>query len=168
MAGNVCSLCRHGPAHSREADRDDRTGSLPHDDRDESSSGSSRTLLGLRVAVTGHLGYCGRLARLARTRASRGGMSIFQSSSIQNEEIQMRFSQAVIVVATVCGSLLCFAQTPPSFDLVIAKGHIIDGTGSPWYSGDLGVRDGKIAAIGNLSQAARKRTIDAKGMVVAP
>src|SRR5437899_4769094 len=83
-------------------------------------------------------------------------------------KIQMRVSQAVIVLAAVCGSLLCFAQTSPSFDLIITNGHIIDGTGSPWYSGDLGIRDGKIAAIGDLSQATRKRTIDAKGMVVAP
>ena len=44
----------------------------------------------------------------------------------------------------------------------------MDGTGSPWYSGDIGIRDGRIAAIGNLSAAARKRTIDAKGKVVAP
>jgi N-acyl-D-amino-acid deacylase len=55
-----------------------------------------------------------------------------------------------------------------SFDLVITNGHIIDGTGSPWYSGDIGIRDGRIAAIGNLSGAARKRTVDAKGKVVAP
>lgn len=55
-----------------------------------------------------------------------------------------------------------------NFDLVITNGHIIDGTGSPWYSGDLGIRDGKIAAIGNLSAAPRKRTIDAAGKVVAP
>src|ERR1051326_1358441 len=55
-----------------------------------------------------------------------------------------------------------------TFDLVITNGHIIDGTGSPWYSGDLGIRDGKIAAIGNLSAAPRKRTIDAAGKVVAP
>ena len=59
------------------------------------------------------------------------------------------------------------AQTP-AFDLVITNGHIIDGTGSPWYSGDLGIRGGKIAAIGNLSAAPRKRTIDAAGKVVAP
>jgi len=59
------------------------------------------------------------------------------------------------------------AQTP-AFDLVVTNGHIIDGTGSPWYSGDLGIRDGKLAAIGNLSAAARKRTIDAAGKVVAP
>ena len=63
-----------------------------------------------------------------------------------------------------------WAQTPSgeSFDLVITNGHIIDGTGSPWYSGDVGIRDGKIAAIGNLSGAKSARTIDARGMVVAP
>jgi N-acyl-D-aspartate/D-glutamate deacylase len=60
------------------------------------------------------------------------------------------------------------AQANISFDLVITNGHIIDGTGSPWYSGDLGIRDGKIAAIGNLALASRKRTIDAAGKVVAP
>lgn len=60
------------------------------------------------------------------------------------------------------------AQSEPAFDVVITNGHIVDGTGSPWYSGDLGLRAGKIAAIGNLSAAARKRTIDAAGKVVAP
>jgi len=64
---------------------------------------------------------------------------------------------------------ISLAQNPPTeFDIVITNGHIIDGTGSPWYSGDIGIRDGKIAAIGNLSTSARKRTIDAAGKVVAP
>jgi N-acyl-D-amino-acid deacylase len=63
---------------------------------------------------------------------------------------------------------LLFAQAAPAYDVVITNGHIIDGTGSPWYSGDLGIREGKVAAIGNLSGAARKRTIDAAGKVVAP
>jgi N-acyl-D-amino-acid deacylase len=62
--------------------------------------------------------------------------------------------------------LACAADAP--FDVVITNGHIIDGTSSPWYSGDIGIRDGRIAAIGNLSAVARKRTIDAKGRVVAP
>src|SRR5499425_2461903 len=57
---------------------------------------------------------------------------------------------------------------PGPFDLEIRNGHIIDGTGSPWYSGDVGIRDGRIAAIGNLAQAASTRTIDAHGLVVAP
>jgi N-acyl-D-amino-acid deacylase len=66
---------------------------------------------------------------------------------------------------TSCFSAMVFAQ---SFDLVLTNGHIIDGTGSPWYSGDLGIREGKIAAIGNLVNAPRKRTIDVQGQVVAP
>jgi len=55
-----------------------------------------------------------------------------------------------------------------SFDIVITNGRIIDGTGSPWYSGDIGIRNGKIASVGNLSTASRARTIDAHHMVVAP
>jgi dihydroorotase/N-acyl-D-amino-acid deacylase len=54
------------------------------------------------------------------------------------------------------------------FDLVIVHGRIIDGTGSPWYSGDVGIRNARVAAIGNLEKAARARTIDVHGEVVAP
>jgi N-acyl-D-amino-acid deacylase len=54
------------------------------------------------------------------------------------------------------------------YDLVITHGRIIDGTGSPWYSGDVGIRAGKIAAIGSLSRAARAQTLDAHGLVVTP
>ena len=54
------------------------------------------------------------------------------------------------------------------FDLVLENGHIVDGTGSPWYSGDVGIRGGRIAAIGNLAQAPAKRRIDVAGKVVAP
>jgi dihydroorotase/N-acyl-D-amino-acid deacylase len=58
------------------------------------------------------------------------------------------------------------AQQP--YDVVIRNGHIIDGSGSPWYAADIGIRGGKIASIGRLEGAAAKRTIDAHGMVVAP
>jgi dihydroorotase/N-acyl-D-amino-acid deacylase len=53
-------------------------------------------------------------------------------------------------------------------DIVIVSGHIIDGTGSPWYSGDVCIREGRIAAIGKLDGVPRRQTIEAKGMVVAP
>src|SRR5438876_4893343 len=59
------------------------------------------------------------------------------------------------------------SDTAP-FDIVITNGHIIDGTGSPWYSGDIGIRAGKIASMGNLSAVPRSRTIDARGKVIAP
>src|SRR5437764_5080183 len=76
--------------------------------------------------------------------------------------------------AAACVALLWPAVSPVAqagderFDLVIVHGRIIDGTGSPWYSGDLGIRDGRIAAIRNLEKAARAKTIDAHGEVVAP
>jgi dihydroorotase/N-acyl-D-amino-acid deacylase len=72
-------------------------------------------------------------------------------------------------------TLLAFALLPSAvnaqqkpYDLVIRNGRIIDGTGSPWYSGDVAIRDGRIAAIGSLAGAATKRTVDARRMVVAP
>jgi N-acyl-D-amino-acid deacylase len=54
------------------------------------------------------------------------------------------------------------------FDVVILRGHIVDGTGSPWYSGDVGIRNGHIAAIGDLGGAPAKQKIDAQGKIVAP
>lgn len=71
----------------------------------------------------------------------------------------------LFAILLCCTAASCFAQ---QFDVVITNGHIIDGTGSPWYSGDVGIRDGRIAAIGNLAQATRKQTINAHGDVVAP
>jgi N-acyl-D-amino-acid deacylase len=54
------------------------------------------------------------------------------------------------------------------YDFIIRNGHIVDGTGSPWYAADVAVKDGRIAAIGRLDSASAARTIDAQGMVVAP
>ncbi|MGB9464961.1 MAG: D-alanyl-D-alanine carboxypeptidase/D-alanyl-D-alanine-endopeptidase, partial [Candidatus Acidiferrum sp.] len=58
-----------------------------------------------------------------------------------------------------------FAAT---YDLIIRNGHIIDGTGNPWYAADVAILGDRIAAIGNLSEAHAKREIDAKGQVVSP
>ncbi len=88
---------------------------------------------------------------------------------MRNDPLKFRLKSTL---PSILLSLLLAAAAPTaaqqSFDTVLTNGHIIDGTGSPWYSGDVGIRDGKIAAIGNLSTASRKQTIDAKGMVVAP
>jgi dihydroorotase/N-acyl-D-amino-acid deacylase len=78
---------------------------------------------------------------------------------------RLRFTVAFILILA---PRLIHAQSATAFDIVITHGHIIDGTGSPWYSGDIGIRNGKIASIGNLSAAPRQRTIDAAGKVVAP
>ena len=54
------------------------------------------------------------------------------------------------------------------YDIVIENGHIVDGSGSPWYAADLAIRDGRIAAIGRLHHAPARHRIDARGKVVAP
>lgn len=64
------------------------------------------------------------------------------------------------------------AAPPPSaiasFDIIIAHAKIVDGTGSPWFYGDVAINAGKIAQVGNLGQATAKLLIDAKGKVVSP
>jgi dihydroorotase/N-acyl-D-amino-acid deacylase len=73
------------------------------------------------------------------------------------------------VVGALAIAVLSQAASPArSFDVLIRGGHVIDGTGSPWYAADVGIRDGRIAAIGRLTGAAARTTIDAQGKIVAP
>jgi len=58
-----------------------------------------------------------------------------------------------------------FAQ---SYDLILKGGRIIDGTGNPWFYGDVAIRDQKIAAIGKLDPSVADSVIDVKGLIVAP
>ena len=64
-------------------------------------------------------------------------------------------------------SFQLFAQ-PNRFDLIITGGRIIDGSGNPWYYGDLGINGDSIAAIGKLDSAATVRRLDVHGLVIAP
>ncbi len=59
-------------------------------------------------------------------------------------------------------------QSPSPFDLLIRNGRVLDGTGNPWQAVDLGVRDGRIVAMGRLGEAAAARVIDATGLTVTP
>ena len=54
-----------------------------------------------------------------------------------------------------------------AYDLVVANGTVIDGSGAPRYVADVAVKDGRIAAIGRIRDCA-KRTVDAEGHVVSP
>jgi N-acyl-D-amino-acid deacylase len=56
----------------------------------------------------------------------------------------------------------------PQYDLLIKAGRIVDGSGRAGYVADVAVKDDRISAIGNLSQATAARVIDAQGLVVAP
>jgi N-acyl-D-amino-acid deacylase len=54
------------------------------------------------------------------------------------------------------------------FDLVIRRARIVDGTGNPWFPGDVGIEADRISAMGDLTGAGARRTLDAGGAVVAP
>ena len=60
------------------------------------------------------------------------------------------------------------AQQTAHFDLLVRGGRILDGTGNPWFRADIGVRDGRIAAVGQLAGATADRVIDATGRYVSP
>src|SRR5437868_4236343 len=77
----------------------------------------------------------------------------------------------LFVCLLVLASLLALAPAPSSdgpYDLLLSGGRVVDGTGAPWFAADVGVRDGRIVAVGILAGHPAKRTIDAKGLIVAP
>ena len=80
----------------------------------------------------------------------------------------MNALKILVVLLTSLVATAVVAAPPAAFDLVIANGRIIDGTGSPWYAADIGIKAGRIVAIGRLGKAPATRRIDAGGRVVAP
>ena len=73
-----------------------------------------------------------------------------------------------ILTATMLLLPLTNSTQAPQYDLLIKRGRIVEGSGRAGYVADLAVKDDRIAAIGNLSQATAARVIDAQGLVVAP
>ena len=60
------------------------------------------------------------------------------------------------------------ADISPKYDLVLSNGTIVDGTGSARFDGDIGIKDGRIVAVGDLASGASTKTVDITGQVVAP
>ena len=60
------------------------------------------------------------------------------------------------------------AAQEPAFDILLRGGRVLDGTGNPWFRADVGIRDGRIARVGDLSAAAADRVIDLDGRYVVP
>lgn len=79
--------------------------------------------------------------------------------------------RALLTVVFLVSSLLLpftMVSSQSYYDIIIEKGRIIDGTGGPWYKGDIAIRDEKIVVIGNLEKAVAARRIDATGKFVVP
>ena len=81
---------------------------------------------------------------------------------------------AAVMVAAACGgpppsaSRATPAAAAARFDVVIANGRVVDGTGAPWFRADVGIVGDRIVALGDLSAAEAATRIDASGHVVAP
>ena len=73
------------------------------------------------------------------------------------------FLPAVVVLLGLIGPPLMAAD----YDLVIRNGRIVDGTGNPWFRGDVAIRGDRVVSVGRVTGTA-EREIDASGLIVAP
>ena len=83
----------------------------------------------------------------------------------------MRLQPVTITLLAAVSAIAMAAQapaTPQSFDLLIKNARVFDGTGNPAFPADIGVRGGRIVALGRLGSASAARVIDATGKFVAP
>lgn len=85
----------------------------------------------------------------------------------------MRAAAGILVI--VAAALAIGISTTPSaqsptarFDVLLRNGRIVDGTGAPWFRGDVGITGDRITAVGSLAGASAATTIDAANLVVAP
>jgi N-acyl-D-amino-acid deacylase len=78
-----------------------------------------------------------------------------------------QLSSFITVVALICAAAMSHAQQV-SYDFVITGARIVDGTGAPWFVGDIGIVGNRIAVIGDLHNATSKKRIDASGLVASP
>src|SRR5712692_8937187 len=89
-----------------------------------------------------------------------------------NRGRRVRFARKLAILGVI--AILSFALAPSPiaqnqpYDLVLRNGRVVDGTGSPWYRGDVAVRGDTIARIAPRIEGAAGRVIDAAGHVVAP
>jgi N-acyl-D-amino-acid deacylase len=75
---------------------------------------------------------------------------------------------AVLFVFTLGFSASIVLSAPPVYDLLLVGGRIVDGTGNPWFRGDVAVKGDRIVAVGRVPPGGAARTIDARNLVVAP
>lgn len=71
----------------------------------------------------------------------------------------------LVVTLIALASPVAFAQ---DLDLLLRGGRVIDGTGNPYFTADIGLRGGRIVAVGDLSERAATRTLDISGLTVTP
>lgn len=73
-----------------------------------------------------------------------------------------------LLIFFACSFFYLAVSGQESCDLLLTNGRIIDGTGNNWYYGSVAIRNGKIAAVGRQIHFTASKTIDVKGLVIAP
>lgn len=56
----------------------------------------------------------------------------------------------------------------PEYDLVLSGGRIVDGTGAPWFRGDVAIKGDRIVAVGKVAEGSAARRIEVRDLMVAP
>ncbi|WP_406697938.1 D-aminoacylase [Singulisphaera sp. Ch08] len=74
----------------------------------------------------------------------------------------------MIALAALVAPTATSAADREHYDLLLRGGRVVDGTGAPWYNADVAIKGGRVAAIGRLKEADADRTLDVKGLIVAP
>src|SRR5438128_6400708 len=74
----------------------------------------------------------------------------------------------ILIVALLMTALSAVQCSRNRFDVLIKNGRIVDGTGAPWFRGDIAILEDRIVAVGSLAGAPAKLIVDAENLVVAP
>jgi N-acyl-D-amino-acid deacylase len=81
--------------------------------------------------------------------------------------VTARLFTLIFVIAFGTATIVSQPQ-PARYDILIRNGRVLDGSGNPWMAADIGIREGRIAAMGRLGNAPAARVIDAHGLTVSP
>jgi dihydroorotase/N-acyl-D-amino-acid deacylase len=88
--------------------------------------------------------------------------------SLKDLSTRLRICGVLAAVVVITAVTAAQSARPLSFDVLIQGGRIVDGTGAPWFFGDVGITGDRIQAVGKLTGATARTRIDAAGLVVAP
>src|SRR5690606_556616 len=126
---------------------------------------------------------CGSMAiseRRGHCRTRRHGTTNYPSAASARRTARVTGAVALAAVAVACTPAMPrpdatadhLPATPPArsahYDLLLRNGRIIDGTGNPWYVGDIAVSGDEIVRIAPRINAEATRVIDVAGQVIAP
>jgi N-acyl-D-amino-acid deacylase len=156
-------------------------GWAPSDGLPSDAYATGQTLFRLREAglSTADLAYQRGVAYLLKTRLPDGSwlletrakpvQAYFDNGDPHGRNQFISTPATAWAVVALAGALLPETKAEEPFDLMIRGGRIVDGTGNPWFYGDLAIRGDRIAALGRLPDGIEaRRVIDAKGKVVSP